>query len=226
MAMHGGSTPNFSPRWTMQSWYLRRHTLDVLPSSYLTSHQHMHHLAQMHFVHLIWIRAMGGNNENKKILLFQWITCTLSSMGCPRRWQLKQVRQRASNRLLRNVVSRYRGCKWSVPLSAHLRTITVAWLVFSANRMISNSKNHFSSKRSRLRAIFAYSFPSFTASLIPLKWFVYFIHSFIFLYLMSTVLGLVQTQVPGNSQNNIWRSKESCTRVPWWVPSWGHPAIL
>ena len=91
-------------------------------------------------------------------------------MGKHRKWWPRQACQRACSRCLRSVGSMFVRCEWSAPQSAHLRTTTIAWLSFSASKMIFKTKYHSSNRIFACVVIFVFSFPSSIVSWIRLKW--------------------------------------------------------
>lgn len=167
----GRINPSFLLKSTKPSQSLKRHILSVLHFLCLISHQHMHHLLQMHSIHLIWIKGMGGNKGNKGTLWSQWIIHTPSSMGCHRRWQWKLAMQKGSCRHWKSVGSKLiRKWKQNAPQCAPLRMRGAVWPDLWANRMTFNFKNLFLRRQSQEGDTFAPSYPSFTVNWIRLKW--------------------------------------------------------
>ena len=115
---------------------------------------------------------MGGKWKRWRTQWFPWTTLLLSAAGNRRKWQLMQASQRACSRCLRSMGSTFTWCMWSAPQSAHLKTPIVAWLGFSANRTISETKYHSSRRKFMHTVISVFSFPNSIVSSIPLKWFV------------------------------------------------------
>ena len=136
MAMLGGTSHNYSSRWTMPDQFSRRHTQDVACCSSLTNLLPMHLLDQMLCVPSIWTDPMVENSRNRQTQPFLWSTPIHAIVDCHKRWPLRVGNQRGCSKHSKNVASMSLGWELSPLLFAHLRMKDAAWLVSSANQRI------------------------------------------------------------------------------------------